>query len=1754
MLMRPLQILSILAAVLGVAASTTSYAAEVQAELAANNARMVRPQNSDYVRFIRAQPQRAISFPGAREETPPGQAGRAAVERYAPLFGLTRPQEEVRLIKDVIKKEKRGSRHRYQQVFQGVPVLGGELVVNLDESRRLVSMAGEVSPNLTIAPRPVLTPGQAKKTAILAAAKWYDVESHELKASAPALWVVVPHLIVDSDRPPTLTWRVEVTGKRKLNPALRVLMFIDARRGGITVHINLIERSRTRETYDAGGISSLPGVLVCDESDPDCVNGSADARDAHTYAGDTYDFYFVEHGRDSIDGAGQTMVSTVHWNDGYTCPNAFWDGEQMVYCDGMAADDVVGHELTHGVTQHTSNLLYYYQSGAINESLSDIWGEFVDLTNARGNDTAAVRWKLGEDLPASIGIIRDMANPVAFGDPDRMSSSLYVRSNYDNGGVHTNSGVNNKAAYLMTDGGTFNGYSVSGLGIGKVADIYYETQTNLLVSGSDYADLYEALNIGCLNLVGVDNITQQDCEEVRKATEAVEMNADPFDLHPEAQICPTGATASPLFFEDFENGTARWSLRNLAGAATPAWIEDTGYAYSGDFMLFGQDIFPDTDAVAEFNADVVLPATATAYLHFRHAFGFEFNSWFGVFYDGGWIEYSTDGGITWNDAGALIDDGQTYNAILAANNPHPSQAAFGAESHGYVSTRLDLSALAGQSVRFRWRTSTDQIFSGPFGWVIDDVSVYTCNYTSPSNQPPQIHSVSATPTEVSDAVASELSVTATDSDGPLPLRYTWSVNPGEGTIIDSHLPNATYLPPNVSGQQVFAVTVIVDDGANVTSTSVDITVQNAGGHLSLIPGFADGGAYGHNYGSDQNETVLEMVFESTGTDMQLFVSGHDIDQSDEVAVYLNGDLLGYLSVGANNGLNTGDSFLVPASRQLPGINILAFRQKQAGETWGAANLLLNTFPDLWLIVGETDTGKYGWNYGSGQHKVGLTAAFQNTGVNLKLSVTGYDIDSTDEVAVYLNGYLLGNLLTSPEYGLNAGDTFLVPNAAQLPGMNIIEFKQKSPGYIWGITDLLLDQLTPDATLTSGVMDFGEYGWNFGSSQHQTGFIAFFPNTGADSQLSVTGYDIDSADELAVYLNGELLGYLSVGPDNGFNAGDVFQIQRSRQLPGTNIIEFRQKSTGYTWGIKSLLLDDMQPDVTLIAGVMDSGEYGWSFGSGQHEVGLTAAFENTGVDSQLSVTGYDIDSADELAVYLNGEPLGYASIGPDNGFNAGDVFPILASRQLPGTNVIEFRQKSPGYIWGVKDLLVDHFAPDLTLAIGAVDSGEYGWYYGSRQHRAGLTAAFENTGADLQLSVTGYDIDSADELAVYLNGELLGYASVGPNNGFNAGDVFPILASRQLPGTNVIEFRQKSPGYIWGVKDLLVDHFAPDLTLAIGAVDSGEYGWYYGSRQHRAGLTAAFENTGADLQLSVTGYDIDSADELAVYLNGNLLGYLRVGPDNGFNAGDVFPVMAYEQLPGTNVIEFRQKSPGYRWGIKNLLLDDLQPDVILASGVMDFGEYGWNYGSREHQVSLTAAFQSTGIDLQLSVTGYDIDKADELAVYLNGVLLGFASVGPDNGFNAGDVFPVMAYQQLPGTNIIEFRQKTPGYIWGIKELLLDTFTPDVTLSAGVMDTGDYGWRYGSGQHQTVLTVGFTNGGVDVELSVTGYDIDKTDEVAVYLNGDLLGYLSIGPNNRHNNADAFVILAYQLRPGMNIVEFRQKVPTYIWGVTNLLLSDY
>ena len=480
------------------------------------------------------------------------------------------------------------------------------------------------------------------------------------------------------------------------------------------------------KTYTANNGSLLPGQFLCGQSNPTCTAGDSHAKAAHKYAIGTHNLYYNKHLRDSINNLGMTITSTVHYSSNYA--NAFWNGEQMVYGDGYGfplSDDVVAHELTHGVTQYESDLFYFYQSGAINESFSDLWGEYYDQTNSQGNDAGTVKWLLGEDI-SGLGAIRSMKHPPQFGDPDKMTSSLYYKDLGDNGGVHYNSGVNNKAVYLMVQGGSFNGKTITGIGWNKTAAIYYEAQTNLLSSGSDYSDLYFALQQACKNLTGWYGITAANCTQVKNALDAVQMNAQPTSgFNPDAPLCPAGQSTGPavtLFSDDLESGSTKWTK---TGNPTSGWLLDEGFASSATHMFYGDDSYASNISTLAMKTGVTLPAGSKPYLHFKHAFLFEYSGM--QFYDGGILEYTTNNGTTWLDAKPLFSAGKNYSGAISTSwdNALKGRQAFVGDSHGYISSRYALSTLAGKTVKFRWRFATD--FVGFYlGWVLDDIQIYTC--------------------------------------------------------------------------------------------------------------------------------------------------------------------------------------------------------------------------------------------------------------------------------------------------------------------------------------------------------------------------------------------------------------------------------------------------------------------------------------------------------------------------------------------------------------------------------------------------------------------------------------------------------------------------------------------------------------------------------------------------------------------------------------------------------------------------------------------------------------------------------------------------------------------------------------------------------------------------------------------------------------------------------------------------------------------
>lgn len=691
-----------------------------------------RSPQTGHVTFA-SSPGRGVVLPAAASASAEARALRF-IEAYGLPFGLS-ASSEMQLMR-VPQKDQLGLEHvRLQQAHRGVPIRGAEFLVHLKGSRVLAAN-GHTLTDLPSDVNPTLPASVAQQIASQVIAKYRGGVAGS--ASYLARLEILNRSLLSgegTDRS-RLAWFVEARG-----PMLRQYIWIDAHTGAVLLNFSQLTDAKNREVYTANHTATLPGTLLRSEGGA-AVAGDVDTNSAYDLAGVTYDYFLMNHGRDSFDGAGATIVSTTHYCED-ECPdfaNAFWDGQQMVYGDTYAsADDVVAHELTHAVTEFTAGLLYYVQSGALNESFSDIFGEIVDLTSAvgGGNDTSGVRWHLGEDLP--IGAIRSMASPGLFGDPEKMSdgnfrcsTTAWTDPNSDSGGVHTNSGVPNHAFALMVDGGSYNGKTIAGIGAAKAAAIQYRALTVYLTSGSGFLDAYNAINQSCADLTGSAGITAADCAQVRNALEAVEMHL--------TWACPGAVTAPSLCttgqpqltsFEGFESGLGNWTAMNAGGS----WFRIGDFAKEGSFSAYGENPGITSDHRLVMTSPVTIPSGAR--MTFDHAFEFENDGTYA--YDGGVLEYSTDGGASWIDAATLIDGGQSYTGTVSAGygNPLTGRPAFVFSSYGYVGTQLNLVTIAGQSAKFRFRIGSDSVISS-LGWAIDNIAIYTCTAVAPFTDDPLV--------------------------------------------------------------------------------------------------------------------------------------------------------------------------------------------------------------------------------------------------------------------------------------------------------------------------------------------------------------------------------------------------------------------------------------------------------------------------------------------------------------------------------------------------------------------------------------------------------------------------------------------------------------------------------------------------------------------------------------------------------------------------------------------------------------------------------------------------------------------------------------------------------------------------------------------------------------------------------------------------------------------------------------------------------
>ena len=354
--------------------------------------------------------------------------------------------------------------------------------------------------------------------------------------------------------PLRLTWLVSIDSLR---------VFVDAENRNVLFFYRDHPTIMVRRVYDLSSNSVFPGQKVLDEETNERVEAvPADAMRAFQNTGFVRDFFYTVLGRSGLEAVGAKANMALESYVRYSSEqNARWCKDQsvncpkanvMIYGPGFAgALDVVGHEVTHGIIAHEADLVYADESGAVNEALADIFGTLIEFQARDG----AGNWAIGESLPgySEASPMRSMAEPhlkgqgsaslfnktMPFsvanrGQPDHYSeyvarSDALCDSTWDylNGCVHFNSGVLNKLAYLLSEGGEHKGVTVSGLGRQKLARIAYRALTTKLNATSGLVHAADSFLAACTDLVGaVAGITAQDCVQVENARRAVGLGTD----------------------------------------------------------------------------------------------------------------------------------------------------------------------------------------------------------------------------------------------------------------------------------------------------------------------------------------------------------------------------------------------------------------------------------------------------------------------------------------------------------------------------------------------------------------------------------------------------------------------------------------------------------------------------------------------------------------------------------------------------------------------------------------------------------------------------------------------------------------------------------------------------------------------------------------------------------------------------------------------------------------------------------------------------------------------------------------------------------------------------------------------------------------------------------------------------------------------------------------------------------------------------
>jgi len=760
-------------------------------------------------------------------------AGRAQAEpidflaQYGHLFGIADPAGQLALDRQWADPLQH-THTSFSQVHRGVPVYSGIVKVHQNLAGEFIAANGDfyLLPE-TLKTAPALAAAEAARIALAA------MPQGRPRVESTALVIVDPGWYGDPPKGAHLAYHVIVSD---LSTAAREAFFIDAQRGDILDRWSLVHTAKQRSVHDASLITSnccvahpdigcedlvcsnfvcsfdpfccadqwdeicvsiaaflcgdlcVPGPLARGEGDP--PNGDADVDSAYDYYGDTYEYFSRGLGRDSWDDLGATIVGTVNVTSQLECPNAAWltPFQQTFFCTGTASDDIVAHEYSHAVTEATANLIYQNQSGQLNESFSDVFGELIDLFNGNvafvgapagpplwpdppadaGTDTPnnlrtacsfspthanGIRWLMGEDAVGFGGAIRDMWAPTCFGDPDRVGSPfLPCNPFFDNGGVHFGSGIPNHAFAMLTDGKTFNAETVVGIGPIKAGAVWYRALTVYLTVSSDFRDAVHAFTQAARDLVGASLpdprtglrggivFTDSDMTEVARALRATEMEQNTVcgaNVLSDAPPVPC-PSITVIHANDFETQVDGWGVANTA---PPPNDYDWGWLQGNlPFGRPGKALFCEDRNVGDCEAATGAPGDESG-VHFlispeislpspvsQPTLSFVHYMGSDPGWDGGNVHLSINGGA-FELIPAEAFSYNPYNTLLLPdppnNNPMATEPAWSGFGGQWGTSLVDLSRFVSGGETIRFRFDFGKDRCiGIDGWYLDDFQVF----------------------------------------------------------------------------------------------------------------------------------------------------------------------------------------------------------------------------------------------------------------------------------------------------------------------------------------------------------------------------------------------------------------------------------------------------------------------------------------------------------------------------------------------------------------------------------------------------------------------------------------------------------------------------------------------------------------------------------------------------------------------------------------------------------------------------------------------------------------------------------------------------------------------------------------------------------------------------------------------------------------------------------------------------------------------